>query len=205
MRLPSAHALIGRVPLLWRALAAMLLLCGGLLALVESRAGILRSGTEVRLRTVPVDPRDLFRGDYVILAYPISTVEGPAGGEGGFKRGDSVFVTLAPDADGFATARGVASTRPTTAAGEVVIAGRVQSAGACALNEDGRSDCTTGRRRLRIAYGLESYFVPQGQGRAIETTSRARIEVVAAVSASGEAAIKRLLIDGKLVYAEPPY
>jgi hypothetical protein len=47
--------------------------------------------------------------------------------------------------------------------------------------------------------------VPQGEGRAIETTDKARVEVVAAVSASGQAAIKRLLIDGKPVYAEPPY
>ena len=39
----------------------------------------------------------------------------------------------------------------------------------------------------------------------METTSRARIDVVAAVAPDGTAAIKRLLIDGKLVYAEPPY
>ncbi len=205
MRIPSADMFIKRVPLLWRALAAMLLLTGGLLALVESRASILRSGAEVRLKTVPVDPRDLFRGDYVVLAYPISTVEGPAGGEGGFQRGDAVFVTLTRDAEGFAQARAVGRTRPTLANGEVAIAGRVQSTGACALNDAGEADCASGRRRLRIAYGLESYFVPQGEGRAIETTPRARIEVVAAVSAGGEAAIKRLLIDGKLVYAEPPY
>jgi uncharacterized membrane-anchored protein len=205
MRVPSADMLIKRVPLLWRTLAAILLLSGGLLALVESRASILRSGTEVRLKTVPVDPRDLFRGDYVVLAYPISTVEGPTGGDGGFKRGDAVFVTLARDAEGFAQARAVTRTRPTPANGEVVVAGRVQSTGACALNDAGEADCASGRRRLRIAYGLESYFVPQGEGRAIETTPRARIEVVAAVSSGGDAAIKRLLIDGKLVYAEPPY
>ncbi len=205
MRVPSADLLIRKVPLLWRTLAAMLLLTGGLLALVESRAGILRNGAEVRLKTVPVDPRDLFRGDYVVLAYPISTVEGPAGGESGFKRGDAVFVTLTRDAEGFARATAVARSRPTVSGSDVVIAGRVQSTGACALNDAGETDCASGRRRLRIAYGLESYFVPQGEGRAIETTPRARIEVVAAVSAGGEAAIKRLLIDGKLVYAEPPY
>lgn len=205
MRIPSAEMVVKRVPLLWRTLGAMLLLTGGLLALVESRAGILRSGSEVRLKTVPVDPRDLFRGDYVVLAYPISTVEGPVGGDGGFKRGDAVFVTLTRDAEGFAQARAVARTRPTLANGEVAIAGRVQSTGACALNDAGEADCASGRRRLRIAYGLESYFVPQGEGRAIETTPRARIEVIAAISAGGEAAIKRLLIDGKLVYAEPPY
>lgn len=201
MRMPSADTLIARVPLFWRALAAMLLLSGGLLALVESRASILRSGKEVRLRTVPVDPRDLFRGDYVVLAYPISTVDGGAGVS--FRRGDRVYVTLEPDAEGFARATRVDKARPSTVS--AVIAGRVLSTGACALNDAGQADCALGNRRLRIAYGLESYFVPQGEGRAIETTPRARIEVVAAISGAGEAAIKRLLIDGKLVYAEPPY
>jgi len=205
MRVPSAGIIMQRVPLLWRALATILLLTGGLLALVESRASILRNGTEVRLKTVPVDPRDLFRGDYVVLAYPISTVDGPAGGDGGFRSGDAVFVTLARDGEGFAQARAVSRTRPAPADGEIVIAGHVKSTGACALNDAGEADCASGRRRLRVAYGLESYFVPQGEGRAIETTPRARIEVVAAVSSGGEAAIKRLLIDGKLVYAEPPY
>ncbi|KPF71676.1 hypothetical protein IP69_05855 [Bosea sp. AAP35] len=204
LRVPSADALLGRVPLLGRVLAAMLILCGGLLALVESRAGILRNGTEIRLKTVPVDPRNLFRGDYVVLAYPISTVE-PAAGEGAFRRGDAVFVTLTRDAEGFAQATGASRTRPVTSGGDLVIAGRVQSTGACGLNAAGEADCATGRRRLRVAYGLESYFVPQGQGRRIETTPKAALDVVAAVSATGEAAIKRLLIDGKLVYAEPPY
>lgn len=204
-KLPNADLLLERVPLIGRMLAAMLLLCGGLLALVESRASILRSGTEIRLRTVPVDPRDLFRGDYVVLAYPMSTVAAGPGEARGLRRGDIVYVTLTRDAEGFAQAKAVATTRPAAGEGEVVIAGRVQSTGACALNEAGQADCAAGAGRLRVAYGLESYFVPQGQGRRIETTPKARIEVVAAVAADGTAAIKRLLIDGKLVYAEPPY
>jgi len=56
-----------------------------------------------------------------------------------------------------------------------------------------------------VKYGLESYFVPQGEGKKIELTPKARLEVVAAVAPSGQAAIKRLLIDGKPVYDEPPY
>jgi uncharacterized membrane-anchored protein len=56
-----------------------------------------------------------------------------------------------------------------------------------------------------VRYGLESYFVPQGEGKKIELMERARLEVVAAVAPSGQAAIKRLLIDGVPVYDEPPY
>jgi len=35
----------------------------------------LRTGTEMILRIEPVDPRDLFRGDYVTLNYEISTLD----------------------------------------------------------------------------------------------------------------------------------
>jgi uncharacterized membrane-anchored protein len=66
-------------------------------------------------------------------------------------------------------------------------------------------DCKAGNRAVRVKYGLESYFVPEGEGRKIETTDKARLEVVAAVTASGQSAIKRLLIDGQPVYDEPPY
>lgn len=206
MRALSADSLIARVPLVWRALATALLLGLVLLALVEQRARILRGGTEIRLRSVPVDPRDLFRGDYVILAYPISTVEtGTAAGQSGFQRGERVYVSLGRDEQGFARATGVSREWPKAGDGVVVIAGRVTANSACATMADGSFDCSGRRNRLSIAYGLESYFVPQGEGKAIETTDKARIEVVAAVSSSGEAAIKRLLIDGKPVYAEPPY
>ena len=205
MRALSADSLVAKVPLVWRALATALLLGLVLLALVEQRARILRGGTEIRLRSVPVDPRDLFRGDYVILAYPISTVEADAAGQPALERGERVYVSLGRDEQGFAKATGVTRDWPKTGDGTVVIAGRVTSTSACATNANGDVDCSGRRNRLRIAYGLESYFVPQCEGKAIETTDKARIEVVAAVSSSGEAAIKRLLIDGKAVYAEPPY
>jgi uncharacterized membrane-anchored protein len=206
MGVASLDGLIARVPLLWRTLLAILVLCGALLALVESRASILRNGTEVRLRTVPVDPRDLFRGDYVVLGYEIGTIDrDKLAGEKSFARGEAVFVRVQPAAEGFARVAGVARTRPAASAGETVLAGRVTATNACAVNEAGVVDCARERAALRVVYGIESYFVPQGSGRAIERTERARIEVVAAVSASGEAAIKRLLIDGKVVHAEPPY
>lgn len=205
MRALSADNLVAKVPLVWRALATALLLGLVLLALVEQRARILRGGTEIRLRSVPVDPRDLFRGDYVVLSYPISTVETGVAGSSGFQRGEQVYVSLGRDEQGFAKATGVSREWPKAGDGIVVIAGRVTANSACATMADGSFDCSGRRNRLRIAYGLESYFVPQGEGKAIETTDKARIEVVAAVSSSGEAAIKRLLIDGKPVYAEPPY
>lgn len=204
MRFPEAGSIARRIPLIWRAALAALVLCGAIGMLVESRARILRSGSEVRLRTAPVDPRDLFRGDYVILNYDITTLDlDGLQGDRDFRRGDRVQVQLAPDSEGFAQPVGVYRTRP-SGSGEVFIDGRVMTTSDCLRTRDGRLDCAQARG-LRIAYGLESYFVPQGSGLAIERTETKRIEVVAAVSASGQPAIKRLLIDGKLVHDEPPY
>lgn len=202
----SADRLIARVPLVARAALAMLLLCGALGLMVESRARILRDGAEVRLKTAPIDPRDLFRGDYVVLNYEISTVElDNVPGDRDLRVGDMIYVRLAPGPDGFAKAVGASKAKPAAAAGETIIEGRVDRSGTCLMGADGNIDCARGRNGVRVDYGLESFFVPQGEGLAIERTERSRIEVVAAVAPSGQAAIKRLLIDGKSLYDEPPY
>jgi len=65
---------------------AQLLLPLGLIAYNEIK---LATGTDVVLRTEPVDPRDLFRGRYVALRYSISNLPAP-----GARPGDVVYVPL---------------------------------------------------------------------------------------------------------------
>ena len=197
--------LIGRVPPLLRYSLAALLLCGLILATVVQRAAILRSGQEARLEVVPVDPHDLFRGDYVVLGYRIGTINMPPDVPMSFTRGQQVFVTLRPDGSNKAQAVAISAERPPVSGTDILIAGVVSAASTCQLNEAGVSDCKLGRRAVGVRYGLESYFVPEGEGKKIELTPKALLEVVAAVAPSGQAAIKRLLIDGKPVYDEPPY
>ena len=197
--------LISRVPLLARYILAALLLCSLILTVVYQRAQILKEGREVRLEVVPVDPRDLFRGDYVVLDYRIATVDLPKDATTEFKRGQKVFVTLQADESGRAKAVAVSSGRPAVSGNDIAIAATVIAGSDCPFNKFGIRDCKTESRAVRVKYGLESYFVPQGEGKKIETTEKARLEIVAAVTASGQSAIKRLLIDGKPVYDEPPY
>ena len=78
--------------------AAILLQCALLVLMVADRVRILREGREVTLQTRPVDPRDLLRGDYVVLGYDISQL--PAGALAGPADGRAnpvVFVKLAPN------------------------------------------------------------------------------------------------------------
>jgi uncharacterized membrane-anchored protein len=196
---------IARVPLLLRYVVAALVLCGLILATVVQRAGILRSGQEARLEVVPVDPRDLFRGDYVVLNYRIGTVNIPTDVTTSFTRGQQVFVTLRPDASNKSRAVAISAERPAVSGTDIVISGVVSVPSTCPLNETGVRDCKLGSRAVGVRYGLESYFVPEGEGKKIELTPKALLEVVAAIAPSGQAAIKRLLIDGKPVYDEPPY
>ncbi|PZE19487.1 GDYXXLXY domain-containing protein [Paenibacillus xerothermodurans] len=121
-------------------------------------------GTEIKLETVPVDPRDLLYGDYVTLRYKISELS-PAlwHGKGEApKRGSAVYVALKP-VDGLYEAAGVYEAAPRLEAGQVAVKGRVQAAW------DGG---------IQVKYGLERYYVPEGTGVELERTAGDMIAVV---------------------------
>jgi uncharacterized membrane-anchored protein len=189
----------GRIPR-WAMFAAAALVQVALIAMmVGDRAGILREGAEVTLQTQPVDPRDFLRGDYVVLSYSISSLpagellDKPSSGSGAL-----VFVKLAPTAEGFYEAVSVHAEPVAVTPPERLIRGSVTSGATCGA--DRLAFCG----RLSIKYGIERYFVPQGEGLEIERARNQRkVSVVAAVTLGGRAAIKRLLVDGKPVYDEP--
>ena len=185
----------------WRIVAAALVVvlvqASVVGAMILERAAILSQGREIVIRTVPIDPRDLFRGDYVILRYGVSRVS-LAGLEApeDLRRAEAVFVTLAPsedDEDDWSVVS-ISRDRPDTVAdGAVVIAARVAAAFG---SGEGRT--------ARIDYGIESYFVPEGTGRALEDKVRESVvSVIVAVADSGKAAVKGLVIDGERIYDEP--
>lgn len=194
--------LAGRLPRLLLFVAAGLIQVALIALMVVDRARILRDGTEVTLETRPVDPRDFLRGDYVVLSYAISWVDaGELRDTESEGKGTLLYVKLAPGADG-ATHRVVSVHRTPVAVGvgEVLIRGRVADGATCGV--DRRTFCN----RLQVNYGIERFFVPEGEGGAIEQArDKGTVRVVAAVTAQGRAAIKRLLIDGRAVYDEPFY
>lgn len=112
-------------------------------------------GTEIKLKTVPVDPRDYLYGDYVVLGYDISRLDSSLWkvSDRKPKSGDHVFVLLKPGAGGFYEARGVYASKPSPQAGEVVLTGSIVNSW-----ED----------TISMKYGLEKYYVPEGTGRELE-------------------------------------
>ena len=178
------------------AVAAALLQSGILYAGIEKRASVLRSGREVVLQTEPVDPRDLMRGDYVILGYEISSVrrkdilgEPPAGAR-------TVYVALKPDAGGvWRFSRAAFTVFGDLASDEAQIRGEA----IYPVSDD--QDQT-----VRLNFGIERYYVPEGEGREIEDSQREHhITAVVAVDANGGAVIKALRDNGRQLYAEPLY
>ena len=198
--------LVGRIPVVVRAGLAALILCGLILAMVLERASILRNGTTIRLATVPVDPRDLFRGDYVVLSYEIGTLNlTRLGVTTAVERNQIIHVGLRARPDGKAEPVKLAREGDARAADLVWLQAKSGYTSGCTAMPERTDGCSENDSILRVTYGLESYFVPQGEGRSIETTQASRVEILAAVTASGKSAIKSLLIDGKPVYDEPPY
>jgi len=169
--------------------------------MIAGRAAVLRNGQDVLLKVEPVDPRDFLRGDYVILTYeirnvPVKLVENAPVGEFTSESGP-IFVRLGKDADGYWRARSASLGQADGApeAGEVDIRGSV-SAG-WSLGPDAS---------FSVDYGIDRYYVPEGEGRAIEIDMRERpFGVVAAIGKDGVPMIKALMDGDTKLYEEPLY
>lgn len=168
------------------AVAAQLLV---LAWMAGEREWIQRTGQVVYLRTAPVDPRDLFRGDFVRLQYEINSVraEGldpPAVASPDRKRHEIMYTRLRPTGEGLYEAAGTGPARPTDG---VYIRGRT---------EDSWRMGWRGAGHTLVKYGIEQLFVEQGTGRAIEEKRGMRgelqvpMEVEVAIGRSGTAVIR---------------
>lgn len=179
-------------------IGAFLLQAALLSWLIIDRALLIKNGKEIRLSVVPVDPRDLIRGDYVILSYPISRLRSDevAGGDSLYW-GDTAYVSLAETADGW-QATAIGTVPPTSG---TYLKGMVESSYE-QQNCKVKSPCN----EISLVYNLEQFFVPEGEGRELETLRNdQRMSVDVAVADGGRAALKRLLVDGEVRYEEPLY
>ena len=182
-------------------------LCLAILAgMMVGHAWPLWTGETVILRVVPVDPRDMFRGEFVRLSTPASMlfVEGPgrtpaAGAvpvrpvapwwpESGTAdptsralRGHVIYVQLERDASG--------QSRP-------VSVSRRRVAGA--LNLKGRVRWHTEPHTLRVDYGLDAFYMQEGTARPVEDAVRGGrlVQMQVAIGRSGRARIRNLIVDG---------
>ncbi len=180
------------------AMIAVILLQVAVLAyMAGEREYILRTGRVVFLKTAPVDPRDIFRGDYVRLRYEISTVtndlfcdglvdlckkdsQEPYYHERGYEwrkmRGKPVYGLLSVGEDDTAELISLTDKKP---ADGLFIRGRIEYPHFGILN---------------VRYGIEAYFVEQGKGKDIEQARfggmLVPLEMEAAIGRNGTAVLK---------------
>ena len=185
--------MIRRIPL-WGFALAFIVQAALLGYMLVDRAMLLANGTEIRLPVVPVDPRDFLRGDYVILAYPMSRLyAAQLGGDDDFSYHTPIFVELAQDGDVWKPVA-LHKTQPEN---RTSIRGTITSA----MQPSGCVDVSCSE--YSVDYNLEKFFVPEGKGRDLEKLRNDQhLQVDVAVAENGRAALKRLRVDGAIEYEE---
>src|SRR5690606_19882829 len=123
---------------------------------------------------------DLFRGDYVILRYEISSIKiDPLRYKASdFKGGDKIYVSLQLDDKKEGILSQIHKSKPMEG---LFIEGKVND---------------VYEKTLNVEYGIESYFVPEGEGLEIER-NLGEIYAKVAVDHYGKAVIKSLILEGK--------
>jgi uncharacterized membrane-anchored protein len=156
-------------------------------SLVVKREALLSSDKTVVLRTAPVDPRDPFRGDFVILDYEVGSVPSLLMDTLILEeRGDvyrRVYASLKTDINGVAQVTKLSVKKPDSG---LFLRGSVGGA------RSWWSDSKTGQ----VKYGIEKLFVEQGLGLAMEKRVGQRdewqqpMEVTVGLAGDGTSAIK---------------
>ncbi|MCC7252989.1 GDYXXLXY domain-containing protein [Hyphomicrobium sp.] len=181
-------------PASWLAVAIVALVqTVALASMVYGRVALLRDGREIVAEVIPVDPRDLFRGDYVILGYTFGRAQVTVPED--INQGDRIYVTLREAAPTQWEVVGTSSTwQQPSDPSHVVLKGIVDYVYR-AQNEAPKAS---------VRYGIESYFVPEGTGRELEKQVQdKKISAALAVGSDGDVAIKALIVDGQRVHQEP--
>ncbi|HLG23191.1 MAG TPA: GDYXXLXY domain-containing protein, partial [Candidatus Manganitrophaceae bacterium] len=116
------------------------------------------------------------------------------------KKHDRIYVLL-KNGDPYWTPVSIHHEPPVTASGEVAIRGEVTGVIEKSWNP-GTRQYEEGKR-LQIRYGIENYFVPEGEGRALERPGPDQnISIRVAVDRFGGAGIKAVLVNGLPRYTE---
>lgn len=141
-------------------------------------------GEEVRLKTAPVDPRDLFYGDYVILNYEISELDLSKFSlpkDETLERGDKVYVVVKKNGD-YHELVSAHVKKPSVSTEEHILKARVQYV---TRNWDPQLGESSEIQLVRVVYGFERYYVPEGEGKELED-KRGQFDVVVKVAPWGQ-------------------
>ncbi len=166
----------------------------GLLAAVVFQIGVLAveylnsvyplwTGQEIRLKTFPVDPRSLFRGNYASLNYEISRITLTEMEKTPYPRfGEVVYVKLKQGEDGLYVFDSASLSQPEEG---LFIRGRIETPRWVRSNV------------YQVRYGIEAYFAPKKKALELEKQLRDGGIAVVMLAANGKAALKDVIGEAK--------
>ena len=150
----------------------------------------LWTGEEIRLKTIPVDPRSLFRGNYARLQYDISQLKTSLFPDrDNLREGEVVYVSLKPGKGGLYEFAGVSLDKPDR---KPFLRGRISGNWL-----RGSTDY------YRVHYGIEAFFAPKEKALGLESHLRNGGVAVLMVSAGGSARLKDVIPSTKGAKAQP--
>lgn len=138
------------------------------------------AGTEVTLKTIPVDPRSVFRGDYITLDY-----EAGRGVPDTVNYGKPVVVVLEKKGEDWVRVS-YGDTKPALNAGQICLRGRLQY--------------------QRISFpDISQFFVEEGLGKELEQARNAhRLLVTASVTEDCHAVVTGIILGAEAPLENPP-
>jgi uncharacterized membrane-anchored protein len=173
--------------------AVCLAILGGMMV---GHAWPLWTGEAILLRARPVDPRDLFRGEFVRLDTPASRVfvvtdgrTAPADyvpvrrlGDREPRRGEVIYVQLVRGEE-------TGEHEPVSISGAIVDG---------AVNLRGRVRRASSDGTVHVDYGLDAFYMQEGTAKPVERAllDGRLVQMQVAVASSGRARIRMLLADG---------
>lgn len=173
-----------------------------LILMIANRQAILSSDTTVVLETRPIDPRSLFRGDFVRLNYQINELQlDELSGDRSFKKNDTVYIALQKKNLYWYAEAVYHEKSDVKRKHQVFIRGVVKRVSRQQWDENTKSHKEASS--LQINYGIENYYVPEGEGLKLELPKAGdKVTLEIALDRQGHAAIKSLLLNGVRQYEE---
>lgn len=157
--------------------------------MIFDREDVLETGTEYKFRTAPIDPNDPFRGKYITLNYVDNNYL--VKDDGSWVDGESVFVTLLNDKDGFAFIGAVSKVKPSNSQDFLKAKMRL-------INPDDFDS----KIKLMIEYPFDRYYMGEFKANDAERAynkslqDTMRITYALVMIKNGDSVLKDVLIDG---------
>lgn len=140
----------------------------------------LWTGQEINLKTVPIDPRSMFRGNYARLRYEISNIpRADINTKRTPRNGEIVYVKLEATEDGLFSYNGASLKKPQDG---MYIRGRIQT-----YSSPNRSE------EYLVKYGIEALFAPKAKALRLEKSLRDQGIAKIMLARNGKAALKEVI------------